>query len=94
LEAGAIGCGSDSIPVPGGSIGIGAPTTVGDGYGLPAIEDLIVRYAINQAVVIGVFNGRLARDAIAIEIGIEFGFPTECRGLSSCFPTGAFGDDA
>jgi len=47
LETGAIGCGSDGIPVLGGSIGIGASTAVGDGNGFTVMEEVVVGESVD-----------------------------------------------
>ena len=48
--------GGESIPVFGGAVGIGFPFFVGDGDGVTVMEEVVVGEAINEAVVIGIFE--------------------------------------
>ena len=66
LETGAIGGGSNGIPMRRRCIGIGSALSVFDGDGFSVIEDVVAGEAVNEAVVVCVY--RLTCDAIAVEI--------------------------
>ena len=65
---------------------------VGEGYGLSVIEEVVVAEAVNQAIIVGVF--RLTSNAITIEIGTEFFFPSTCDSLIGGFPARTCFDDS
>ena len=56
MEAGAIGDSSNGIPFLGGGIGIGFPFFVGQCDGFSAMEEVVICKAVNETVVIGVFE--------------------------------------